>query len=388
MKNRNLKPSIAQALGDFPVVGLLGPRQVGKTTLAKMIADTFESKVVYLDLERLSDAQKLANPELYLEGVADALVILDEVQRQPELFPLLRSLVDARTRNGQFLILGSASPDLKRQAAESLAGRVCYFELTGFLPEEVGVNAKALETLWSRGGFPRSFLARSDSVSFQWRESFVQTFLERDIPSLGINTPATTLMRFWQMVAHSHGQLWNASKIAASLGVSSPTIRKYLDLLVDTFMVRQLLPYSPNLKKRLVKSPKIYLRDSGLLHVLLGISSYDTLLGHPSAGVSFEGTMIERIIAMLPSHWTTSFYRTSAGAEIDLVLQPSQKTAPIAVEIKHALAPQPTKGFWNALDDIKPKRSYVVYPGRELYPLAENVIALPMSELYRIGDVG
>ena len=386
MIDRELRTRIEQALVDFPVVGILGPRQVGKTTLAKMIAEGLKTKVLYLDLERLSDAQKLAHPELYLEGFADTLVILDEVQRKPELFPLLRSLVDARGRNGQFMLLGSASPDLKRQASESLAGRVCYFELTGLLPSELDMEAQAMNSLWARGGFPRSFLARSDAVSFQWRESFVQTFLERDIPSLGINTPATTLMRFWQMVAHCHGQLWNASKIAASLGVTSPTTRKYLDLLQDTFMVRQLLPYSQNLKKRLVKSPKVYLRDSGLLHALLGIDSYGTLLGHPSAGASYEGWIIEQILATVPSHWTASFYRTSAGAEIDLLLQPSQQTPPIAVEIKHALAPKPTKGFWSALEDVQPRKTYIVYPGTETYPLADTVFALPMAKLQSIGE--
>ncbi|MFC1765040.1 ATP-binding protein [Planctomycetota bacterium] len=384
MIERGLKTRIEQALVDFPVVGLLGPRQVGKTTLAKMISKRLKTKVLYLDLERLSDLQKLSNPELYLEGTADALVILDEVQRKPDLFPLLRSLVDARARNGQFMILGSASPDLKRQASESLAGRVCYFELTGFIPTEVGMETNVTDALWNRGGFPRSFLARSDAVSFQWRESFIQTFLERDIPNLGVNTTTTTLMRFWQMVAHCHGQLWNASKIAASLGVTSPTTRRYLDLLQDTFMVRQLMPYSSNLKKRLVKSPKIYLRDSGLLHALLGIHSPEALLGHPSAGASFEGWIIEQIVSIVPSHWTLSFYRTSAGAELDLVLQPAQKIPPIVVEIKHALAPKLTKGFWSALEDVQPQKGYVVYPGKEAYPVADNVQILPMAQLQNI----
>ena len=384
MIERFLTEQIHAALSDFPVVGILGPRQVGKTTLAKMISETGNTKVVYLDLERLSDLQKLSQAELYLEGHAEALVILDEVQRKPDLFPLIRSLVDARPGNGRFLILGSASPDLKRQASESLAGRVCYFELTGFMPCEVGWDAESQEALWLRGGFPRSYRARSDAVSFQWRESFIRTYLERDIPSLGVGIPATTLMRFWQMVAHSHGQIWNGSKIAASLGVSAPTTRRYLDLLQDTYMIRQLRPYHGNLKKRLVKSPKVYLRDTGLLHALLGIVDRDTLLGHPCAGSSFEGWIIEQIVSMMPHHWTVTFYRTSAGAEIDLVIQPTQRTPPIAVEIKHALAPTLSKGFWSALHDIQPRQTYVVYPGREAYPLADNVQALPMSQLATI----
>ncbi len=384
MLNRTISEDIEVSLRDFPVVGILGPRQVGKTTLAKMIAETSQTKVVYLDLERLSDLRKLSNAELYLESHGEALVILDEVQRKPELFPLIRSLVDSRSRNGQFLILGSASPDLKRQASESLAGRVCYFELTGFLPSEVGLDAKVMNALWIRGGFPRSYQARSDSVSFQWRESFIRTYLERDIPSLGINTPATTLMRFWQMVAHSHGQIWNGSKIAASLGVSSPTIRRYLDLFQDTYMIRQLQPCHGNLKKRLVKSPKVYLRDTGLLHALLGVPDTDTLLGHPCAGSSFEGWIIEQIVSQIPSHWSVSFYRTSAGAEIDLIIQPTQQIPPIAVEIKHALAPKLTRGFWSALQDVQPRQAYVVYPGHEAYPLADNVQVLPMSQLATI----
>ena len=381
MISRTITNKIVSALADFPIVGILGPRQVGKTTLAKIIAKNCKTKVIYLDLERISDLQKLSDPELYLESFPDTLVILDEIQRKPDLFPLIRSLVDARGKNGHFLILGSASPDLRRQASESLAGRVCYFELTGFMPAEIGINTDNMNTLWSRGGLPRSFLARSDSVSFQWRENFIDTYLERDIPNLGINSPRPALMRFWQMTAHCHGQIWNSSKIATSLGVTSPTARKYLDILQDTFMVRQLMPYHTNLKKRIVKSPKVYLRDSGILHTLLGIHSLDTLIGHPSAGSSFEGWVIEQIASIIPSHWSLSFYRTNAGAEIDLIIQPTQQTPPIAVEIKHSLAPVLTKGFWISLDDVKAKKAYVIYPGQDIYPLADNVQALPITDL-------
>ncbi len=386
MIKRRITNDIIETLRDFPVVGILGARQVGKTTLAKIIKETSWENALYLDLEKMSDLQKLSDPELYLEKHSDSLVIIDEIQRKPELFPLIRSLVDSKFRNGRFLILGSASPNLSRQSSESLAGRICYHQLTGFLLSEVGgtEQQKSFEKLWLRGEFPRSFLAKSDEMSFTWRENFIRTHLERDIPGLGISIPASMLLRFWQMLSHCHGQLWNASKIANSLGISPPSARKYLDILQDTFMIRQIQPYYTNIKKRLVKSPKVYIRDSGLLHYLLGIPELDSLLGHPSAGASWEGWLIEQIMALIPKHWTANFYRTAAGAEIDLVLQPTQLKPPIAVEFKYSLAPKLTKSFWNAFEDLKPQKAYVIYPGDESYPLAKNVSTLPVSQLHNI----
>jgi uncharacterized protein len=388
MIKREISNKIIEALQDFPIVGILGPRQVGKTTLSKMIQDVYKGNSLYLDLERISDLQKLTDAELYLEKHSDSLVIIDEIQRKPDLFPLMRAIVDSKSQNGRFLILGSASPDLARQSAESLAGRIRYHELTGFLLSEInGIEQKNRdEMLWLRGGFPRSFLAKSDDKSFIWREGFIRTHIERDIPGFGFTASASMLLRFWQMLAHCNGQLWNGSKIASSLGVSPPSVRKYLDVLQDTFMIRQLQPYYTNLKKRLVKSPKIYVRDSGLLHYLLGIPDSETLVGHPSAGSSWEGWLIEQILASIPGGWSVSFYRTAAGAEIDLVLQPTQLKPPIAVEFKYSLAPKLTKSFWNAFEDLKPQKVFVVYPGNESYPLAENIWTLPTNQLHKITE--
>lgn len=383
MIHRRLATRIRTALGSFPVVGLVGARQVGKTTLAKAIAATLQ-KTTYLDLERPSDLAKLDEPELYLNEHIDSLVVLDEIQRKPDLFPVIRSLVDARRRNGRFLILGSASPALARQSAESLAGRIEYHELAPFSLLEVASQQKGYSKLWQRGGYPLSYLARSNELSMRWRRAFIQTHLERDIPNLGVRVAATTLHRFWQMLAHAHGQLWNASKIAVSLGVAPPAARHYLDILQDTFMVRQLPPFHPNVKKRLVKSPKVYLRDSGLLHALLRIQDHDDLLGHPSRGASWEGFVIEQVLSSLPQGWSFYFYRTSAGAEIDLVLLPARGRRAIAVEIKHSLNPKPERGFWHALEDLEPRVSFVVYPGDELYPLKRNVVALPVAQIPRI----
>ncbi len=382
MKKRDLEPALLASLRHFPVVALLGPRQVGKTTLARNVARKL-GHAVYLDMERPSDAARLADPELYLGPLANRLVILDEVQRRPELFPVLRSLVDAKRTNGRFLLLGSASPDLSRQASESLAGRIVYHELTPFTMSEVAAGARDTRTtLWHRGGFPGSFLAPSNARSFAWREAFIDTHLQRDLPALGVRIPATALRRFWEMLAHYHGQLWNASKIAGSLGVSAPTAKHYLDTLEDTFMIRQLPPFVANLKKRLVKSPKIYLRDSGLLHALLRLGTHDDLLGHPVAGASWEGWVIEQALAASGTHTSASFFRTAAGAEIDLVLdRPRGKHQRIALEIKRSSAPTPSKGFWSGIADIKSGAAYVVYPGKERYPLGPGVEALPVSML-------
>jgi len=295
MLARHLETAVAASLRRFPAVALIGARQTGKTTLARTLLRRMRGRALLLDLERPSDLGKLAEPELYLEPLADRLVVLDEVQRAPGLFPVLRALIDARRRPGRFLLLGSASPALLRQSAESLAGRVIYHELAPLALHEVGSRNGA--RLWLRGGFPGSYLARSEAASLAWRAAFVTTHLERDLPQLGIRVPAANLRRFWMMLAHAHAQLWNASQIGASLGLTVPTMRHYLDILSATFMVRELPPFHANLKKRLVKTPKVYLRDSGVLHALLGLPSTDALLAHPASGASWEGWVIEQACA-------------------------------------------------------------------------------------------
>lgn len=379
MIRRALEASVADSLSRFPVVGLLGARQVGKTTLAKRLAAQVKGTSVYLDLERPSDLARLSEPELYLRQHSSELVILDEVQRRPDLFPVLRSLVDEERRPGRFLVLGSASPDLLRTTSESLAERIVYHELPPLTAEEAGLRGEKAMKLWSRGGFPLSFLAGTDAASLEWREAFMATYLERDVPKLGIRVSATTLRRFWQMLAHAHGQLWNASKIAGSLGVSAPSARHYLDILEDSFLVRQLQPYFPNLKKRIVKSPKVYVRDSGLLHALLGLATLDDLLGHPVAGPSWEGWVIEQILAAAPKSWKPWFYRTGAGAEIDLVLEQPGKRSVLAFEIKFSVSPAPSKGFWSALEDLKGARGFVICRAAERYPIGKGVFALPVD---------
>ena len=383
---RTLKKQVVDSLRDFPVVGIIGPRQVGKTTLAKSIWEDYPKETIYLDLERISDAQKLQEAELFFTSHSNKLIILDEVQRMPSLFPLLRSLVDLSSENGRFLILGSASPAISRQSSESLAGRICYHSLTGFLIEELDDGKKSLDRLWLRGMFPKSFLAATDEKSITWRESFIRTHLERDIPALGLQSTPSMMLRFWQMISHCQGQLWNANKIAGSLGVSPTTIRRYLDILQDTFMIRQLLPYHVNVKKRLVKSPKVYIRDSGLLHTLLNINTYEDLLGHPSAGASWEGWVLEQLLAVLPSRWTVHFYRTASGAEIDLLIHPTQMKPPVAVEIKRSLSPDLSRSFSNAWEDLQPKAGFVIYPGAESYPIRESIRTWPADQLCKIPE--
>jgi uncharacterized protein len=399
MIDRSLTAQILDSLRRFPIVGLIGARQTGKTTLARGIARDRPDSTEYLDLERPSTLARLEEAELYFSSRSEKLVILDEIQRVPEIFPLLRSLVDERSKPGQFLILGSASPALLRQSSESLAGRIVYHELDPLTLKEVFKDCASRdpddhatndhdsftdavkEKLWLRGGFPRSFLAASDADSFQWRESFLQACWERDLPQYGIKLPVTTLRRLWTMIAHCHGQLWNASKIAASLGVSAGTVKNHLDLLADMFLVRPLQPYFSNLKKRIVKSPKVYIRDSGLLHALLRIGSRDELFESPELGASWEGWAMEQILSMTPPSWDRAFYRTSAGAEIDLVLDPGGRKQRLAIEFKHSLDPRPTKGFWSSLADLQPARGFVVYPGREAFPLQKNVCAVPLCKL-------
>lgn len=376
--DRYLTETVKRRLQYNPAVAILGPRQCGKTTLAGQIVKKIAPSV-YLDLENPGDLAKLDDPLAFFGLHNDDLVCLDEVQRVPEIFSILRSIIDTRARNGQFLILGSAGPDLIRQSSESLAGRISYLELTPFLLSELEAAQKEdVRRLWLGGGFPRSYLAKDLDVSFEWRQDFIRTFLERDIGMLGFRIPPARIGRFWKMCAHIHGSLLNASKLADSLGVSSHTIRSYIDLLEHTFMLRVLLPDALNLKKRLVKSPKIYIRDSGILHALLDIRTHDDLLSHPIIGTSFEGFAMENILAHT-KNYEPSFYRTSAGAEIDLILRRGRRT--LAFELKSSTVPRVSKGFWNALEDISPDEAYVVAPVEESYPMKGNVMVSPLQEI-------
>jgi predicted AAA+ superfamily ATPase len=384
MIKRALQDKIIRSLKDFPVIGMLGSRQVGKTTLAKTIKNDIEPDAVYLDLELPSDFNKLQDAEMYLKQCENKLVIIDEVQRMPSLFPLIRALVDQKRTGSRFFLLGSASPALIRHSLESLAGRIIYHELAPLSFLETG--ADSFENLLVRGGYPRSYLAEDEEESFVWREAYIKTYLEMDIPQLAIRIPSIQLRRFWTMLAHSHGQLWNASKIAGSLGLSAPTVRRYLDILEETFIVRQLEPYFVNAKKRLIKSPKVYIRDSGLNHALLRIRTMDELMGHPSAGASWEGFVIEQIAALLPRNTNLYFYRTSAGAEIDLLCF-DKGNEPLPIEIKYSLSPSVSRGFWSAYDDLSCKRGFVVYPGKEKYPLGKNVFALPLAMLESLWEI-
>lgn len=365
----------------FPAVALLGPRQVGKTTLAKEIAENRES--IYLDLENPRDRNKLSDTNRYLEAHEDKLVILDEVHRVPELFRTLRGSIDRGRRKGfrtgRFLLLGSASMDLLKQAGESLAGRIAHVDLPPLGVLEVSKEDK--EKLWVRGGFPDSFLAETDEHSMTWRDSFIRTYLERDIPDLGPRIPAETLHRFWTMLAHSHGSVFNAAQLARSLAVDGKTIARYLDLMVDLLLVRRLQPYHANVKKRLVKSPKVYIRDSGIVHALLGAQDREALFGHPIVGSSWEGFVIDNLLSMAQGRTLPGFYRTSAGAEIDLILEFPGLSETWAIDIKSGSAPKPTKGFYNAIENIEPDKSFVVYAGDERYPISEGVDAIGLSEL-------
>ena len=395
MIERFLRGPLTQRLGAFPAVALLGPRQAGKTTLARTLEEGWSRKVVYLDLERDSDRGRLAEPELYLKAQSSSLVILDEVQCMPDLFPLLRSLTDERIRGGDpaghFLVLGSASPDLLRQSSESLAGRIAYLELAPFSYGELrkayefgrgeALSSDRRNDLWIRGGFPRSLLAPTASISRQWRESFVATYLERDLPQLGYRLPAERMRRLWSMLAYDQGAQLNLSRLAGSLGIDGKTVRHNLDLLTDLYMVRQLPAWSGNSTKRLIKAPKVYLRDSGLVHMLAGIPDLDTLLGHPLCGGSWEGFVIESLLATIPSSWRASYYRTRAQAEIDLVLEGPRPRDRYAIEIKRTLAPKASRGFRTGAEDVGAQKRYVVIPEGERFPLGDGAEAVPFDEV-------
>lgn len=376
---RTLQTQIEQALKQFPVVSIIGSRQIGKTTLAKQLLKKIGKQAIYLDLELPSDLNKLHDPELYLDENQEKMIIIDEIQRMPELFPLLRALIDKHKRPGRFLVLGSASPLLLKHSSESLAGRIIHFELSPFSLSEIGPQKNTYKNLWLKGGYPLSFLESADQ-SFSWREAFIQTHLERDIPQLGIHIPSQKLRRFLTMMAHMNGQLLNVSNIAKSLGVSAPTVNHYLEIFEGTFILRSLQPYHANIKKRLIKSPKWYYRDTGILHCLLNIKSYQDLQSNPYLGHSFEAFAIEQILAQKPSDLKAYFYRSTAGAEIDLILK-RENSQPIAIEIKYSLSPTLTKGFQNGYHDLNCQKGIIIYPGSEKFQLAKNVIALPIDRL-------
>lgn len=379
---RRKERALAEHLAAFPAVALLGPRQVGKTTLAERIAETRDS--LYLDLEAAADRARLSEPALYLAAHEKKLVILDEVQRLPGIFQELRGLIDRGRRRGyktgRFLLLGSASIELLKQSGESLAGRIAYVELGPL--DALEVPPDEIDKLWVRGGFPDSFLARSDKVSATWRQNFIRTYLERDIPQLGPRIPSETLRRFWTMLAHVQGGLLNAAELARALAIDGKTVARYLDLLVDLLLVRRLPAYHANIGKRLVKSPKIYVRDSGIVHALLGLQDRNALLGHPVVGGSWEGFVIETLIGAAPEATQAFFYRTFSGAEIDLLLEmPGGQLW--AIEVKRTLAPKLERGFHQARQDLSPDHSFVVYSGIERYPLMDGIEVIGLREMAR-----
>jgi uncharacterized protein len=379
MIRRRIEPLVEDRLAHLPAVALLGPRQSGKTTLAHAIAEGRKS--LYLDLESPLDRDKLADATFYLSGHEDDLVILDEVQRMPELFATLRGLVDQGRRRGKkagrFLLLGSASVGLLQQS-ETLAGRISYIELSPF--DILEVPADRRNRLWVCGGFPESFLADDESRSLIWRQDFIRTYLERDISQLGPRIPATTLYRFWTMLAHVQGGLFNAAQLARGLAVDGKTIARYLDLLADLMLLRWLQPFQANIGKRLVRSPKVYVRDSGIVHALLNIGDYEGLLGHPVSGASWEGFVIENLIAAAPLRTVPLFYRTAAGAEIDLLLE-IPRHGLWAIDIKLGLSARPEKGFFVACEDLKPARRFVVNSGSERRPVSKDLEAIGVGEL-------
>jgi len=364
---------LTTAIGRSPVTALLGPRQCGKTTLARELAE--HQPATFFDVESLPDRRRLQNPELMLGGLS-GLVILDEIQEMPELFQVLRVLVDRPENRARYLILGSASPEIVKSAFETLAGRLEFIELQGFDLSEA--EGDALEALWVRGGFPRSFLADSETNSLAWREGFIRAFLERDIPQLGINIPAVAMRRFWTMLAHYHGQTWNAAEIGRSMGLSDKTVRSYLDILTGTFMIRQLQPWFENVGKRQVKSPKIYFRDTGLLHSLLDIPDSHSLYGHPRVGASWEGFALEQTLRILHLN-AAYFWGTHAGTKLDLAFQMNGRR--YGIEFKFTEAPVLTASMRTASADLALDHLWIVYPGNEIYPVAEKISALPLKKL-------
>ncbi|MBC8314775.1 MAG: ATP-binding protein [Bacteroidales bacterium] len=379
--DRDVTRTLEKYLKNYPAVALLGPRQCGKSTLAKHITSRID-RSVYIDLERITDRNKLSDPELFFQLNSDKLICLDEIQKLPEIFSTLRSIIDENNRNGQFLILGSASRDLIRQSSETLAGRIVYLNLTPFSFHELFQTSHVGFTEFApfliKGGFPRSYLAKDLDLSFVWRTSFIETFLQRDLQQMGFSMPPESAFRLWKMCAHSQGQLLNASKLGDSMGLNHQTIRKYLDIFQGTFMLRLLTPLLPNLKKRLVKSPKVYIRDTGILLALLNLKTMDDLLGHPVFGHAWETFVIENVLQNI-TDWEFGFYRTSHGAELDLVLQKGDQR--IAIECKASQAPKPSKGFYYALSDLGIEKGYVVSPiNSPAYPLNSQTMVTSLGE--------
>lgn len=384
---KNIESQVRERLTSVvPAVVLLGPRQVGKTTLARKIAADWPSGAVYLDMERPADRRRLDDADAYLRAQSGKLVVIDEIQRAPGLFEVLRGIIDDRRaageRFGHFLLLGSAALDLMHQSSETLAGRVAYLEMGPVNVLEASAAQLGSETLWLRGGFPESLLALSDTTSASWRQDFVRSYLERDVPMFAPRMPAQALGRLWTMLAHQQGGLLNQARLAASLGVSAPTVMRYTDLMVDLQLVRRLMPWGGNVGKRLVKAPKVYVRDSGIQHALLDLTTIDDVLGHPTAGPSYEGFVIENLLACAASRYKPYFYRTQDGAEIDLLLENGGKPD-IAIEIKRSSAPTLDRGFGTACDDLKISQRFVVYPGEDAYPLRQGAQAVSLAAMAR-----
>ncbi len=373
---------VRRLLSDFPIVAIVGARQVGKTTLARTVTEGWAGPTVHFDLERPADLARLADPSTALESLR-GLVVLDEIQRREDLFPLLRVLADRKPRRARFLILGSAAPALLRQSAESLAGRIAYRELDGFATGEVGIQR--WRQAWLRGGFPLSFLARGEVKSREWREQFIRTYLERDLPQLGITLPSQTLERFWTMLTHYHGQTWNSSELARAFGVTDKTVRRWIDVLTDTFMVRLLRPWSENVGKRVVKSPKVYVRDSGLLHALLRIPDAAALERHPKLGASFEGFALSEVVRRVRVDWRDCyFWGTHQGAELDLLVVRGSRR--FGFEFKHTIAPAVTPSMRIALEDLGLERLDVIHIGKETYPLTKQIRAVAFERIHE--DLG
>ena len=378
---RKIEDTIKQYLKIFPVVAVLGPRQCGKSTLVKNLSQNWGPSL-FLDLQNDTDLSKLDQPGFFFESNADKVICLDEIQLVPQLFSVLRSVVDKNRQNGKFVLLGSASRDLIQQTSESLAGRIGMVYLSPFTLNELDqLEGFNLNTFWLRGGFPDSYLADNDEFSEIWRANFIKTFVERDIPQLGFQIPALQLKRLLVMCAHNQGQLINFSKLGESLGLTHPTIRRYIDLLEQTFILRTVLPFEANVKKRLVKSPKVFVRDSGLLHQLLAIPDFNSLLGNPVFGASWEGVVVENVIVNKPD-WNCYFYRTASGDEMDLILEKGNQR--IAIECKASTAPKLTKGFYRALEVVNPQKTYVIIPAPVSYEIAPNITVCGLSEFLNI----
>jgi predicted AAA+ superfamily ATPase len=384
MIQRQFENTVRKKLLQTPAVLLLGPRQVGKTTLARTLAKSWPGGAVYLDLERPADRLRLDDADTYLRAQQGKLVILDEIHRAPGMFEILRGIIDDKRqtgqRSGQYLLLGSAALNLMRQSSETLAGRVAYLDMAPINTAEAAAAGISDNTVWLRGGFPDSLLSPDDTQSLDWRRDFIRSYLERDVPMFAPRLPAETIGRLWTMLAHNQGSVLNQARIASALGVANPTIDRYIDLLVDLQLVRRLRPWGGNLGKRLVKSPKVYVRDSGLLHGLLALETLNDLLGHPVCGLSYEGHCIENLIQSAGTRRAPYFYRTQVGAEIDLVLEQGGKPE-IAIEVKRAMAPSPEKGFAIACDDLQIAQRYVVYPGSERFALRQGAQAIGLSEM-------